>query len=108
MLGQARTGKVRPRLCRQICRRIGGDSTDPSMESAVAGTVAEGRTAAQMIHISPLRSVRTGLTDASYFKAVYQEAVELTAYLCKEYNLDPLADGVDNLPSGGLPQRDRQ
>ena len=35
-----------------------------------------------------------GLEDASYFKAVYQEAVELTAYLCKEYNLDPLADGV--------------
>ena len=35
-----------------------------------------------------------GLTDASYFEAVYQEAVELTAYLCKEYNLDPLADGV--------------
>ena len=35
-----------------------------------------------------------GLTDASYFKAVYQEAVELTAHLCKEYNLDPLADGV--------------
>lgn len=35
-----------------------------------------------------------GLEDASYFKAVYQEAVELTASLCKEYNLDPLADGV--------------
>ena len=35
-----------------------------------------------------------GLTDASYFKAVYQEAVELTAYLCGEYGLDPLADGV--------------
>lgn len=35
-----------------------------------------------------------GLEDASYFEAVYQEAVELTAYLCKEYNLDPLADGV--------------
>lgn len=35
-----------------------------------------------------------GLEDASYFKAVYQEAVELTAYLCKEHNLDPLADGV--------------
>ena len=34
------------------------------------------------------------LTDASYFEAVYQESVELTAYLCKEYNLDPLADGV--------------
>lgn len=35
-----------------------------------------------------------GLEDASYFKAVYQEAMELTASLCKEYNLDPLADGV--------------
>ena len=35
-----------------------------------------------------------GLEDASYFKAVYQEAVELTASLCKEYNLDPLADGA--------------
>ena len=35
-----------------------------------------------------------GLTDASYFKAVYQEAVELTAMLCREYNLDPMADGV--------------
>lgn len=32
--------------------------------------------------------------DATYFKKVYQEAVELTAMLCKEYNLDPLADGV--------------
>ena len=35
-----------------------------------------------------------GLTDANYFKAVYQEAVELTAKLCKEYNLDPIKDGV--------------
>lgn len=35
-----------------------------------------------------------GLTDKAYFNAVYQEAVELTAMLCKEYNLDPLADGV--------------
>ena len=34
------------------------------------------------------------LKDATYFKKVYQEAVELTAMLCKEYNLDPLADGV--------------
>ncbi len=34
------------------------------------------------------------LTDASYFKAVYREAVELTAYLCQEFGLDPLADGV--------------
>lgn len=35
-----------------------------------------------------------GLVDAGYFKAVYREAVELTAYLCKEYGLDPLEDGV--------------
>ena len=35
-----------------------------------------------------------GLKDASYFKAVYQEAVELTAMLCRLYNLDPMKDGV--------------
>ena len=35
-----------------------------------------------------------GLTDASYFQAVYREAVELTAHLCKEFGLDPLKDGV--------------
>ena len=31
-----------------------------------------------------------GLTDGAYFRAVYQEAVELFAMLCKEFNLDPL------------------
>lgn len=35
-----------------------------------------------------------GLCDPAYFQAVYREAAELTAYLCKEYRLDPLADGV--------------
>ena len=35
-----------------------------------------------------------GLQDASYFEAVYQTAVELTADLCKQYGLDPLVDGV--------------
>lgn len=35
-----------------------------------------------------------GLSDPEYFRSVYQEAAELTAYLCKEYGLDPLADGV--------------
>lgn len=35
-----------------------------------------------------------GLKDAKYFSAVYQEAVELTAHLCKMYDLDPLTDGV--------------
>lgn len=34
------------------------------------------------------------LKDEKYFSAVYKEAVELTAYLCKMYDLDPLADGV--------------
>lgn len=31
-----------------------------------------------------------GLTDATYFSKVYTEAVELCAYLCKEYSLDPI------------------
>lgn len=35
-----------------------------------------------------------GLNDKAYFDKVYKEAVELTAYLCKQYKLDPLADGV--------------
>jgi len=35
-----------------------------------------------------------GLTDAAYFNAVYMESTELCAYLCKEYDLDPMADGV--------------
>lgn len=35
-----------------------------------------------------------GLTDSVYFGKVYREAVELTAYLCKLYNLDPRKDGV--------------
>ena len=35
-----------------------------------------------------------GLTDEGYFQATYQAAVELTAYLCKLYQLDPQADGV--------------
>ena len=35
-----------------------------------------------------------GLKDSTYFAKVYKEAVELTAMLCKEYNLDPMADGV--------------
>lgn len=35
-----------------------------------------------------------GLTDEGYFRQTYQAAVELTAYLCKRFGLDPLADGV--------------
>lgn len=35
-----------------------------------------------------------GLTDEGYFQTTYQAAVEMTAYLCKLYHLDPQADGV--------------
>lgn len=35
-----------------------------------------------------------GLADPEYFRAVYWEAVELTAYLCQQFGLDPLAGGV--------------
>lgn len=35
-----------------------------------------------------------GREDADYFAAVYREAAELTAYLCRRFGLDPLADGV--------------
>lgn len=31
-----------------------------------------------------------GLTDKNYFEACYKEAVEMTAYLCKMYGIDPL------------------
>lgn len=30
-----------------------------------------------------------GYTDPAYFKKVYEEAIQLTAYLCKKYNLNP-------------------
>ena len=30
-----------------------------------------------------------GLTDKNYFDKVYKEACEITAYLCKMYNIDP-------------------
>ena len=34
------------------------------------------------------------LADSVYFSKVYLEAVELTAMLCKQYKLNPMADGV--------------
>ncbi|MBE0451728.1 MAG: N-acetylmuramoyl-L-alanine amidase [Clostridia bacterium] len=42
--------------------------------------------AANNTHIS-FEICEDGLTDASYFSAVYKEATELCAYLCKLYNL---------------------
>ena len=35
-----------------------------------------------------------GLKNREYFEQVYAEAVNLTAYLCKKFRLDPMADGV--------------
>lgn len=56
------------------------------------GTGTSGRSANDT-HIS-FEICEDGLTDGAYFAQVYQTAVELTAMLCKEYGLDPLADGV--------------
>lgn len=49
--------------------------------------------AANNTHIS-FEICEDGLTDRSYFEAVYREAAELCAYLCKKYGLDPTKDGV--------------
>lgn len=57
------------------------------------GVAYKGGPSANNTHIS-FEICEDGLNDANYFKNVYNEAVELTAYLCKEYNLNPLADGV--------------
>jgi len=35
-----------------------------------------------------------GLNNAAYFRSVFNEAVELCAYLCVMFGLDPLKDGV--------------
>lgn len=49
--------------------------------------------AANNTHIS-FEICEDALLDASYFSAIYREAVELAAYLCARYGLNPLADGV--------------
>lgn len=49
--------------------------------------------AANNTHIS-FEICEDGLKDEKYFSLVYKESVELTAYLCEMYGLDPLADGV--------------
>lgn len=49
--------------------------------------------AANGTHIS-FEICEDDLTDKAYFDAVYKEAVELTAYLCGLYDLDPTEDGV--------------
>ena len=51
------------------------------------------RGSANDTHIS-FEICEDALQDASYFNAVYQAAVELTADLCKQYGLDPQRAGV--------------
>ena len=51
------------------------------------------RGSANDTHIS-FELCEDGLEDADYFDKVYQTAVELTADLCRQYGLDPAADGV--------------
>lgn len=57
-----------------------------------AGTGTRGRSA-NNTHIS-FEICEDGLKDEAYFNRVYREAVELTAMLCREYDLDPMEDGV--------------
>ena len=57
-----------------------------------AGDGTSGRSANDT-HIS-FEICEDGLDDPDYFARAYREAVELTAMLCKQYGLDPLADGV--------------
>ena len=57
-----------------------------------AGDGSSGRSANDT-HIS-FEICEDGLDDPAYFAQAYREAVELTALLCREYGLDPLADGV--------------
>ena len=57
-----------------------------------AGTGTSGRSANDT-HIS-FEICEDDLTDGGYFAQIYREAVELTAMLCKLYELDPLADSV--------------
>lgn len=57
-----------------------------------AGTGTSGRSA-NNTHIS-FEMCEDDLTDPEYFRQAYQTAAELTAMLCAQYGLDPLADGV--------------
>ena len=57
-----------------------------------AGNGSSGRSANDS-HIS-FEICEDGLDDPDYFARAYRAAVELTALLCREYGLDPLADGV--------------
>lgn len=49
--------------------------------------------AANNTHIS-FEICEDDLTGEEYFNSVYKEAVEFTAYLCKQYGFDPMKDEV--------------
>jgi len=57
-----------------------------------AGTGTSGRSANDT-HIG-FEICEDGLDDEGYFAAAYRTAVELTAVLCEQFGLNPLADGV--------------
>ncbi len=114
------TGANNPKLCRYVAPDdglLGTPSSSHWNQSGIAvcvhafiGKLADGSVAAYQTlpwtmrgwhcgrsgndtHIS-FEICEDGLTDPVYFWLVYREAVELTAYLCKTYGLDPLGDGV--------------
>lgn len=69
----------------------GSVGTVQTLPWTMAGWHAGGR--ANQTHIG-FEICEDGLEDENYFKKVYQEAVELTAYLCEEFSLDPLGEGI--------------
>lgn len=69
----------------------GGVATYQVLPWAHRGWHAGG--AANNTHIS-FEICEDALRDRRYFEAVYREAAELTAYLCKQFRLDPLRGGV--------------
>lgn len=48
--------------------------------------------------ITKYNSCEDSLTDKAYFDAAYSEAIQLTAYLCKLYGINPLGT-VDGIPT---------
>lgn len=114
------TGANNPRLSRYVAPNdgfLGPPSSRHWNQSAVGacvhafiGQLADGRVATYQTlpwnmrgwhcgrsgnntHIG-IEICEDGLTDPVYFRAVYREAVELTAYLCREFALAPLDPGV--------------
>lgn len=72
--------------------RVGVVQTLPwTMRGWHCGKGSQG--SANNTHIS-FEICEDGLENKEYFQEVYQTAVELTAYLCRKYRLDPKADGV--------------